>query len=194
MYTYNSLSLWIAEIPISLPFSEVLWPALGATLACVVAHALLAFFTSSNRSRAKLGWVRGSLYGLYLITILVLGLSSLVSVIQYGHMSGYALLGHVAAAGAFTFLLLAIAFLMLPCSEDDPKLRTNRWWLSRWSVWGLVISSLVAAGSMFLSMLPILDTSGLLQMAEVHRYAGLCVVIMACVHLYSLACTRMGWR
>ena len=47
---------------------------------------------------------------------------------------------------------------------------------------------------MFLSMLPILDTQGLIEMLAVHRYAGLVVVVAAVTHLYTLLMTRMGVR
>ena len=112
-------------------------------------------------------------------------------------MFGYALLAHVGAAGAFVFLLLLIACFYLPRGRDLLGSETtgdNRWWLARLSAWLLVISSIVTAGTMFVSMLPILDTAGLLEFAMLHRYAGLVVVVSAVVHVYALCCTKLGLR
>ncbi len=55
-------------------------------------------------------------------------------------------------------------------------------WLSRWSLWGLVIASIVVTASMLMSMLPLLDTTELRQATWVHRYAGIVVILMAITH------------
>ena len=106
-------------------------------------------------------------------------------------------MAHIAAAGAFVFLLLLVAFLFLPSGASSGQAgftADNRWWLSRWMAWGLIASSLVAAGTMLLSMLPLFGTDALLLVASVHRYAGLVVVVAAIFHVYSLICTRLGFR
>ena len=58
----------------------------------------------------------------------------------------------------------------------------------------MIVSGILAAGTMFLSMLPILNTGELLQVAMLHRYAGLVVTLAACMHLCSLVCVRLGLR
>ena len=101
------------------------------------------------------------------------------------------------AAGAFVFLLLVFALIYLPQGPPQPNatvMNAHQWWLNRWSVWALVLGSLVTAGAMFLSMLPVLDTAGLLQAARLHRYAGLFAVVAAIVHSYSLIYYRYRWR
>lgn len=134
-----------------------------------------------------------ALYAVYLALIAVLAASSFGSILRWGHMSGYALLTHMAAAGAFVFLLMLIAWLYLPHGRAVRRLET-RWWLARWSAWTMVLASLVVIASMLLCMLPLLDTVDMRRMIDVHRYAGLAVVATAAMHAASLCYTRLGWR
>ncbi len=190
--------LWlpvIAEIKLPLvEFSSLLAPVGLVVAGALLLHLALVLTTRRQRSSSpRLGWLGGGLYVLFLLTIAVLAASSFGSILSFGHMSGYALMSHVAVAGAFTLLLLAMAWWLVAPAQA-PTSEATTWWLPAWSSWLLVLSSLVAAGTMFLSMLPVLDTQGLLQAAAVHRYAGLLVVIAAVVHVYALLCQRLGWR
>ncbi len=183
---------------LSVSFTQVLYVVIVA-MAVGLAVMALDVLTSNRKMRPGPArhWISRSIYGIYLISILVLAVTGLGSILRWGHMSGYALMLHVAAAGGFVFLMVAIAVLYLPASAtvaDSRAQQWDRWWLIRWSAWGLVLSSLVTAGTMLLSMLPVLDTTGLLQMTMLHRYAGLAVVVAACVHLIALTCVRLGWR
>lgn len=191
----SSLPLLLAELPLpAIAFKSTILPALGVAALLIVVHGVFVFASSRRLKSARLGWLATALYALFVALVALLGVSSLGSVVLLGHMSGYALLAHVAAAGAFTFLLVAIAYFYLPWADVLQDETTQRWWLVRWSAWGLMLSCIAAAATMFLSMLPILDSEGLLQAAEVHRFAGLAVVATALVHLYSLSCTKMGLR
>lgn len=174
-------------------------PVVGALLLiALVGHLILALVTARRHSGGrKRGFITQLVYLAFIISVGVLAVTSLGTILRFGHMSGYALLTHLTAAGAFVFLLIAIALFYLPRPEEnelEDPLADQRWWLGRWSSWGLVLSSLLAAGVMFLSMLPILGTDGLVQAIDVHRYASLTVVVMAILHLYALAITRLGWR
>ncbi len=186
----------LADIALGgLSFSQILIPALIGSLILLGVHACIT--CASSRKCAKIqprNWLIVALYFCFLGLVAALGASSFGTIIQEGHMSGYALLAHVTAAGAFTFLLLAIAWLYLPWGGEGQANMGNRWWLVRWSAWAMVVSGLIAAGTMFLSMLPLLGTPGLLQVAEIHRYAGLVVVVAAIAHAYALGCTRLGLR
>lgn len=142
-------------------------------------------------------WFSKLLYLAFLVTVIVLAGSSFGSILQAGHMSGYALIAHVAAAGAFTFLLLAVAVLFVPNGanpEEAGFTSDGRWWFSRLSAWLLLLSSIAAAGTMFVSMLPVLDTPGLLEFAALHRFAGLGVVISAVMHVFAMLCAKSGLR
>jgi hypothetical protein len=189
----------IAELPIiDISFPRLLMMAGIATLVALVLCTL--FVVKTNRraeDRKGRGWLSRAIYGVFIAMIGVLAISSFGSVLLFGHLAGYALLAHLAAGGSFVFLLLAIAGLYLPLnasSGDGFLTADHRWWVARWSALLLVLSSLVAAGTMFLSMLPILDTEGLVEVATLHSYCGLVVVIAAIFHAFALLCTRLGWR
>jgi hypothetical protein len=68
------------------------------------------------------------------------------------------------------------------------------WWLSRFSLWGIQIFSIVTAGSMLAEMLPVLSTEAMLLSAKVHRYSGLLLIVSLLTHAYSLLVQRLGWR
>ncbi len=176
--------------------------SVGVTAAIVLGLVGMFAFATNRRIRdsATRGWLSRLCYAVFLTSVGVLAISSFGSLLQFGHMSGYALLAHVAAAGAFVFLLLVVAVLYLPwggsvaTDENTAAVGDQRWWFARWTAWLLVISSLLTAGSMFLSMLPILDTAGLHEAVAVHRWTGLVVVVSALFHLFAISCTRLGWR
>lgn len=189
----------LADLPsLNISFAQVLI-AVAVIVAVVLVLATLVLYTTSRHSQGGRSrhWLSKLVYGAYLFLIAVLAVTAFGSLLATGHVLGYALLFHVAASGGFVFLMVAIAFLYLPTGADQADGRSGRresWWAPRWSAWALVISSLVVAGTMLVSMLPVLDTEGLLEMATLHRYAGLAVVISAIFHLYSLTCVRLGWR
>jgi len=165
---------------------------------------VMFFVIASNRLaiRSRLPtnrrhWFSFALHVAFLAVIAVLAISSFGTLIATWHLLGYPLLLHLTAAGAFVFLLLGFAALYIPQGRpapDDQAISAHRWWLNRWSIWTLVLAGLVTAGTMFASMLPVLDTAGLLQAATLHRYAGLIVVVAAVTHAYNLVCVRIGWR
>lgn len=181
----------------TIPLEKAIYGTAGAVVVIVVLSLLFSFVTNRKRKIGKQRiWLSKLLYVAFLICIAVLSASSFGSILQFGHMSGYALLVHIGAAGGFVFLLLAIAFLYLPRGEsDDFELPSdNRWWFARWSSWALIASGIVTAGTMFLSMVPVLDTVGLLQAAEIHRFAGLATAAAAVLHLYALSVVKLGLR
>lgn len=142
-------------------------------------------------------WFSKLIYLAFLAMVIMLAGSSFGSILQAGHMSGYALIAHLGAAGAFTFLLLAVAVLFAPngAKPDEAGFTSDgRWWFSRMSAWLLLLSSIAAAGTMFVSMLPILDTQGLLEFAALHRFAGLAVVISSVMHGFAMLCAKSGLR
>ena len=202
MATCNRASLGglvVGDLPsLGVSFHDLLVPTAITTL--VILLLGLAVVSASNRqSDRTLRRSRLSLlfYVLFIGLIVVLAGSSMGSIIRYGHMSGYALLVHIGAAGAFTFSLFVIALLYLPRGVLADSTRTaadNRWWFARWSAWALILTSLTAAGTMFLNMLPLLDTREMLQIAEVHRFAGLGVVLAAIAHAFALLTVRLGLR
>ncbi len=182
---------------------EIPWKRVVIMAAATVLALLVVDFIWVVARRRKLefrerhGWVSRLGYLLFLIATATLGATAFGSILRFGHMSGFALLIHIMAAGVFVFTLVVVAVAFLPWGSESGKpayVLEHRWWLARWSAWALVISSLVTAGTMLVSMLPVLDTSGLLQFAQVHRLAGLVAASAACIHAYAMVITRLGWR
>ncbi len=182
----------LADLP-KVPFLSVLAIAAAVTLGLIAVGGLFVLATSRHEgSRPGRILLAKLCYLIFIALVAVLSVSSFGSMAQFGHMSGYSLLAHIGASGAFVFLLLAIAYFYLP--RGDESLPDGRWWVARWSAWGLVVGGILAAGTMFLSMLPILGTDGLLSAAEVHRYGGMLAALSACVHLFALCCVKLGLR
>lgn len=180
---------------ISMP--ALLAAVLLVVVAFILADALYAYFARRRgEATQRRGWLSWLIYLGFMGLVAVLGVTGFGSIVSVGFMSGDALLVHVVAAGAFTFLLVAIAWLFLPrpARAGGSFQYEHRWWLARWSAWLLVFSCLAAAATMFLSMLPILDTVGLSQVVELHRYAGLAAIAAALLHAYALTATRLSLR
>jgi len=189
----------LAEIlPVKIPIEQLLLAAgLLLSLGLILASLILASSSRGLKRTSRRHWLSRGLYVIYLGIIAVLAFTAFGSLLQFGHLGGYPLLYHVTAAGVFVFLMVVIAFLYLPTAADEldehQKL-VPQWWAPRWSAWALIATSIATAGTMLLSMLPWLDTQGLRDMALLHRYAGLGVVIAAILHAYSMICVRLGWR
>lgn len=186
------LSNWNISLPqllIGVGVALLVWLSIATTVILMTFH--------EKKLVRRRHWLSVLIYWGYLGLIAVLAVSAFGSLLQYGYIAGFPLLVHITAAGAFVFLMVAIAFLYLPNASDaweDHEERLPSWWAIRWSAWALVGSSLTVAASMLFSMLPLLDSEGLRYMATLHRYAGLAVVASAILHSYSLIWVRLGWR
>ena len=178
-------------------FKYMSFIAMGLTLL-----AILSAFVGHRRppllETNGISKISGLVYGAFFVCIAVLSITSFGSLWSTGHVLGYPLLAHLTAAGAFVFLLLFVAVIYLPLRsspQTDEALATEKrpasFAFSRVTLWGLVIASVVTAGSMLISMLPVLDTPGLRQAALVHRYSGLLVAGIAVVHLLSIRRTKL---
>lgn len=182
----------------AVPFVQVMPYALATTVVLVLCGLVVVVSRKQTPAEApSRGWLSKLIYVVFTLCVIVLAVTSFGAILTEGHMAGWPLLIHVGVAGAFVFLLVAMAWLFLPngAKSDERGFTVDgRWWLSRWSAWALILSSLAAAATMFTSMLPILDTDGLLEFAELHRYAGLAVVLSSLVHLFGMLCSRLGWR
>lgn len=186
----------LSNIGVSFPRLLVL-----AGVITAIAIAASAMFVLSTKRQVEDRTSRNSLsrliYAGFVVMVGGLSVTSFGSILAFGHLAGYALLAHLAAGGSFVFLLLAVSTLYLPRGVSPGHAlftADQRWWVARWSAWLLVLSGLVTAGTMFLSMLPILDTDGLVKVAALHSYSGLVAVIATVVHVFALICTQRGWR
>lgn len=172
-------------------FQRGILPVLGGTLALVTALAVYYYRTHRHRAvTTTRGWLNRCLYGLFLLVIFVLSVTSFGSILQLGVMQHYALMAHTAAAGAFVFLLLPVAFSYLPRTLRGQ----DSWWLESLFAWLLVLSSMIVASTMLISMLPAVNTNQLLLLTDVHRYAGLTTAVSAILHLFTLIGRHSGVR
>ncbi len=179
----------------ALPFAKVALACMAVTLFCLAIFSVFCWASNKKKMPVRRMWVSSLLHLAFVATVVVLAVTSLQAVFSGNAMAEYPLMAHVATAGAFTFLLLGMAWLYLPhLGLDGEYQRENRWWFSRFSSWLVVTAGLVTAGTMFLSMLPILDTPNLAQALTWHRYAGLATVVGCILHLAAVLMTRFGWR
>jgi len=180
------------------------WIVIGllVTLVAIAIHAsALKTLAKPPTVSRRLRWFEWMPYVAFLLTILVLAGTSFYGVLVEGAMHGWGLLMHLTGAGAFVFLLLAVAAVWAPQSQTvegeslaESGEASPSWWLSMVSFWLLMLASIATAATMLVGMLPVLSTSGLLTAIDVHRYAGLCVVIAASLHGYSLLVRVRGLR
>jgi hypothetical protein len=172
-------------------FQKAFIPVLIATLAWI-GISLFALLRSKKPAadRVPRHWISRLAYAVFLASTLILASTSFGSVLTSGQMQHFALIAHMSAAGAFTFALLAVAIFYLPLTARS----VSTWWMERWSALLLVTLGLLTSASMFIGMLPVLDTEGLLVATDVHRFTGLATVSLAVIHLFSLSVRRFGLR
>jgi hypothetical protein len=135
-----------------------------------------------------------------LASVAGLGVTSFFTVMRFGAMHGWALFAHMVAAGLFVFVLPVLAitwcgvnrFAARSGSEQDGEDAPRFFWLPRATFWVIVAGGLVVTLTMLLSMLPVFGTEGLQSLLDVHRYAGLVVVVAMLLHLYSVTIQCLG--
>lgn len=179
----------------ALPFAKVVLAITAVSLLALAIFSLFCWSSNKKKMPVRRMWVSRLLHLAFVATVAVLAATSLQAVFSGKAMAEYPLMAHVATAGAFTFLLLGMAWIYLPhLGLDGEYQRENRWWFSRLSSWLVVTAGFVTAGTMFLSMLPVLDTPNLAQALTWHRYAGLVTVVGCILHLAAVLMTKLGWR
>jgi len=148
---------------------------------CTVSLAVSRAAPAASRTRGPIE----RLLGLALVaTLAVSAATSLGSVWTSGAMHGWPLLIHVAVGGALTGVLAAFGVLGAILQRTTPTRP-----LCRVTFLALVVSGFLAAASMLVCTFPILGTSWMERMADLHRYAGLGLVASAALHL---AASRNG--
>ena len=172
-------------------FSKMLLPIGLAAVALLVLSSIYVIATKVDVSRSEhRGWISRILYFVFALSILALAATSFGSILKQGHMNNYALIAHAGLGGVFVVLLLGIAWLYLPSGAEI----SERWRGERWTAWALVLASMLTAGSMIISMLPILSTQELIDATRVHRFTGLATLIALAFHSCSLLAGRLGYR
>lgn len=174
--------------------------ALGILIAVVVVIVLHFIVALTRRGRGGtrsrgLGLFGGLVYLVLILSTAALAITSLYTVFTEGHMRGWFLWVHLAAAGAFTVSLVLAALLWAAACDmcgpvgtgDDPRNAPPRFGsLTRISFWVLIVAGSVSLGSMLLGMLTLFGTREIETLIDIHRYSGLAAVAAAVLHLYSV--------
>jgi len=184
------------------PFARLIPIAVVVLSILLVLHGIFALNTPRKRellSKRMTGAI--FVYIAFGLVVSVLALTSFGAILLDGKMEHEALLVHIMAAGAFTAIMVVFAYVWNPVfgrptsiSNECVDSSTNGWWVARWSLWLVLLSSLGVAASMLLGMLPLFDTEQMHLAVALHRYCGLSVVVGLIIHLYALAIQRAGLR
>ena len=185
-------------------FAPVTIGMLIAAAVVIVLHLLGSFARRGadrgpTRGLGALGWL---VYLVLIASTAVLAVTSLYSIFTDGHMRGWMLWVHLFAAGAFVVTLVLVSLLWASACDmcappgggppEDRPLRFGA--LTRLSFWLFIVAGVVSLGSMFLSMLTLLNTNQIELAMDVHRYSGVAVVAAAVIHLYSVSLGRLAAR
>lgn len=154
----------------------------GATVAATLAVCVVSLSVSRGAPAAarKRGPIERLLVLALVATLAISAATALGSVWTEGAMHGWPLLIHVAIGGALTGVLAAFGVLGAISQHTTPTRP-----LARMTFLALVISGFLTATSMLVCTFPILGTSWMERMADLHRYAGLGLVASASLHLVA---------
>lgn len=206
----------IGESPTA-AYPDVIMLALIVTGVVIAVHFLQAMIGRPRFDRGKSTILTRLIYLGLFVSVIVLAVTSFYAVIAHGAMHGWFLLIHVLAAGAFVgaFALIALLWAVpnlfgrgrpgrATSNDDDddddddaedalPASRRQRFGgLAKLAFWAMLITGVVTAGTMLLSMLPVFGTDDMLDLIAVHRYAGLALVVAVIIHFYLLVMGRFG--
>ena len=191
-------------------YPKAIIAALIATAVALLLHLLISLAKGHRPARPRWHLITKLIYIGAIGSVLILGATSFISVLSHGAMHGWFLFAHLFGAGAFVVFLMLIAFMWaVPCKlgagadasaidihsaatvDHDGPSATRFHCITKLAFWLILVSGVVTAGTMLLSMLPILGTQDMNQVMNVHRYAGLVLVIATIVHLYTVVLAKM---
>ena len=185
-------------------YPKVIVAALIATAALLLLHLLISLAKGHRPARPRWRLITKLIYIGAIVSVLILGATSFISVLSAGAMHGWFLFLHLFGAGAFVVFLMLIAIIWAVPSKlcgstckvasDDPDAAVEAprfHCLTKLAFWLILLSGTITAGTMLLSMLPVLGTQEMNQMITLHRYAGLVLVIATMVHLYTVVLAKM---
>ena len=182
-------------------FRGILPFALFGILVVIAIHLALTFSRRrASGDRPSWNWWERLVYLATLASVAVLGITAFYAVLASGTLGGWSLFAHMFGAGLFTVVLPVLALTWCEANwcccgcasagDDQPPVsRFSR--VSKLTFWLILASGLVVTGTMLLSMLPLFGTHGLELLLEIHRWAGLIVVVAAVLHLYGVLAARL---
>ena len=184
-------------------FRTLLPYALIAALLVVLVY-VIAGILSGRRAERKSRWTLWEqlVYLVTLVSVAILAVTSFGALIRFGELSGWALFAHMVGAGMFVFTLPVLAITWFAANQFDVRRIGERgqetprrfYWLPKVMFWILLTGGFVVSMTMLLSMLPLFGTSGLSELLDLHRYAGLVVVVALALHAGGVILQRLGRR
>ena len=63
---------------------------------------------------------------------------------------------------------------------------------TRIAYWLILVTGLISAATMLVSMLPVFGTEDMLLLLDLHRYSGLILVAAFAIHFYRIFLERVG--
>jgi hypothetical protein len=139
----------------------------GLALAAILRKQRPASAASASRSR----WpaLDGPVFWIVALTGLGLALTGFYGPLLVGKpVGGYALLAHVGMGGAFLTLLPLLGLLQGARHAESPEMPVA----VKSSFWVFLLTGLVTAVTILLSMIPLFDAHGLHLMLTIHSFAG----------------------
>jgi len=203
-------------------FLSVLTISLILTVVLIVCHFVWTMARPNRPGpRRRWGIWESLVYIGALGCVLLLALTSFGAMARFGAIGGWSLFVHMVGAGMFTTVLPVIALTWAAahwcccgcrcktekkecCADGDkaegdaedsePKPVGHFFWLAKLCFWTILAAGWVVTMTMLISMLPIFGTDGLNTLLDVHRYAGLIVVVALILHLYAVILRCIGLR
>ena len=132
------------------------------------------------------------------LAIAELAFTSFYAVFGPGVLGGWWLLAHMCGAGTFLGILPLLALTWARpcgfaccCSSGTEATQSERFpGLAKACFWLIVFGGILVSGTMLLSMMPWFGTDGLINLARLHGYAGLLIVVATIIHSYSVCLSR----
>lgn len=159
----------------------------------VVAHVVVRVAVRRPMTeRRKYRWSipEKLIYAGFVLSVVVLGATSLVSVLAFGAMHGWWLVVHLVAAGAFVFFVAVMAWTVafrfnFAVSQQANESTTDAPFpsISKIIFWIILLLSLIVVGVILASMFPVFATEQMLQLIEVHRLSGLALFAAVILHM-----------
>jgi hypothetical protein len=166
------------------------------TIGLLVAIALplwdYAMFRPNRRALtgAKTHKVERLIYAVFLIAVLLMGLSSFGMILVGESMHGWMLILHMSVAGMFAVALTALALLWAEQASFTRDPATRFYTGEKVAFWLTIAAGFSTILSAMLGMMSWFGTVGQSILLDVHRYSALLLLICAIFHGYRLLVGR----
>lgn len=130
------------------------------------------------------------IYLLFVLAIVLQGISSFGSILTGGHMHGWMHIMHISVAGLFAVTLTALALLWAEQSSFERGSTARFYTGEKASFWLIVLMGFLTLTSALLGMMAWFNTDTQNTLFQVHRYSALVLVICVIFNGYRLLLGR----